>query len=124
METFDHIMQYGWPTVALVALAFGAWRIVKFLAPLVKEWLQQKVETERRWREYLDKDDARATKQLEVCGVHAKALTQTGGDVQSLRAAALEGCQLCRTWSQAFPEQKSALCKHIDAMEQIIGETH
>ena len=117
METFDHVMQYGWPTVALAAVGYALWRIVKWLAPRVDRYFE-------RWEEYLDKDEARADKQLEVCAIHAKALADTGGDVASLKKAAMEGCSLCRTWSQAFPEQEAALNQHIDAMERIISETH
>lgn len=124
MDTFDHLIQYGWPTLALVAIAYAAWKICKFAAPLITRWVSEKVATEQRWREYLDKDDARATRQIEVCGIHAQALQQTGGDVSQLKSAALEGCKLCRVWSQAFPEQRHELVQHIDAMERIIQDTH
>lgn len=144
VETFKELMNYGWPTAALVFVAWGAWRIITFLGHrlfdedngLVTKWVASQQAKDLRMASYLDAQEKRDKQHVELCAKHATGLqsvtdsmakhdaasTLAYADLKLFRAAALEGCQLLRKWSTAFPEQEAELNGHTNEIERIIRE--
>ncbi len=127
-ETFHEIMQYGGSTAALVALLWVMYKAGRYIGlrlfaeetGIVTRWLAEKTKTEEQIRDYMDTDVKRTASQSRLCEVHAEAIKDTSSDIQSLGEAAIKGCEMCRVWSEAFPDQKDELGKLITEIERII----
>jgi hypothetical protein len=125
---WHELINYGWPTAALCAIAWAAWRcgVAVFARLFDKQdglltlYVAETRTTHQRLREYMDAENDRAVEQAAVCLKHADALENTSLGVNGLKRAALQGCQLCRVWAEAFPEQREQLHQHCDQIEQII----
>lgn len=145
VETFKELMNYGWPTAALVFVAWGAWRIITFLGQrlfddehgLVTKWVASQQLKDRRMASYLDAQEKRDLQHVKLCQQHAAGIDNITesmakhdlaskvvyADVVLFKAAALEGCELLRKWVTAFPDHQEQLRSHVDAIDRIIRDT-
>lgn len=121
---------YGVPFVILAAVGFAAWRAGRYVLDrmldeehgIVTQWLTENRATQESVRQFMASKREHDAKNIEICARHATALESTTHDMSGLKSAALEGCQLCRVWAEAFPAQRDQIKLHVNEMERIIKQ--